>query len=63
MPREHEEYRDNLEALTAFFGNKRLVTVSDVVRYTGCTRRTVQKLYDIKQGGITLPTLARRMCR
>lgn len=63
MPREREEYRDNLEALIAFFGDKHLVSMSDVARYTGCDRRTVQKLYNIKKGGITLPTLARRMCR
>lgn len=63
MPREREEYRDNLEALLAFFGDRRVVTISDVVRYTGCDRRTVQKLYNIQPGGITLPTLARRMCR
>ena len=27
MPRERAEYRDNLEALLAFFGDRRLVTV------------------------------------
>ncbi len=63
MPRERAEYRDNLEALLAFFGDRRVVTVADVVRYTGRDRRTVKKLYDIQRDGITLPTLARRMCR
>lgn len=63
MPREHEAYRDNLEALLSYFGDKRLVTISDVARYTGCDRRTVAKLYNIQKDGITLPTLARRMCR
>nr|DAN03552.1 MAG TPA: helix-turn-helix domain protein [Caudoviricetes sp.] len=63
MPRELKEYRDNLEALLGFFGDKRLVTASEVARYTGRDRRTVAKLYNIQKEGITLPTLARRMCR
>ena len=63
MPREHEAYRDNLEALLSYFGDKRLVTISDVARYTGCDRRTGAKLNNIQKEGITLPTLARRMCR
>lgn len=63
MPRELREYRDNLEALIAFFGDKRVVTVTDVARYTGRDRRTVQRIYNIAKDGITLPTLARRMCR
>ena len=61
--KEPEAYRDNLEALIAFFGNKRLLTASDVAQYTGRDRRFVKELYDIPRSGITLPTLARRMCR
>lgn len=63
MPRELKEYRDNYAALLEFFGDKRLLSISDVARYTGCDRRTVRKLYSITAEGITIPTLARRMCR
>lgn len=61
--KEPEAYRDNLEALIAFFPNKRLVTAADVANYTGRDWRFVKNLYDIPRSGITLPTLARRMCR
>jgi len=61
--RELPEYRDNYESLLAFFGNKRLLTASDVAQYTGRDWRFVKNLYDIPKTGITIPTLARRMCR
>lgn len=61
--RETEEYRDNYEALLAFFGNKRLLTATDVAEYCKRDRRFVKELYDIPKGGITVPTLARRMSR
>ncbi len=61
--RELEAYRDNFESLQAFFGPKRLLTASDVARYTGRDRRFVKELYDIPKEGITVPTLARKMCR
>ena len=60
--RETEAYRDNYESLLAYFGNKRLVTAVDVAQYTGRDRRFVARLYDIPKGGITVPTLARKMC-
>ena len=61
MPKE-TEYRDNLAELKAFFGERRLVTATDVARYTGRDKRFVAVLYQIPPTGITLPTLARRMC-
>ena len=61
--RESESYRDNYESLLAYFGNKRLLTASDVAQYTGRDRRFVKELYDIPRSGITVPTLARRMSR
>lgn len=62
MPKEDAAYRDNLAELKEFFGSKRLVTAKDVADYTGRDKRTVVKLYQISPDGITLPTLARRMC-
>jgi len=61
--KEPEAYRDNYESLLAFFGNKRLLTAQDVAAYTGRDRRFVANLYGIPRSGITIPTLARRMCR
>ncbi len=60
--REKDEYRDNLEELTEYFGRRRLLTIQDVARYTGRTRQYVTKLYRIPKTGITTATLARRMC-
>lgn len=61
--RETEAYRDNYESLIAYFGQKRLLTVSDVAEYCGRDRRFVKDLYDIPRGGITVPTLARKMSK
>lgn len=64
MAREHESYRDNLERLSEYFGpDHNLLTAKDVARYCGRDARTVANLYNISKGGITIPTLARRMCQ
>lgn len=63
MPREHEAYRDNLEALREYFLPKRLVNISDVARYLGCDRQTVTKRFNIGKNGVTLETLARALCK
>lgn len=63
MPREHESYRDNYAALLEYFGrDHNLLTAKDVARYCGRTDRTVAIIYNIPKHGITIPTLARRMC-
>jgi len=62
MPRELPEYRDNYESLLAFFGNKRMLFPKDVAAYCGRDTRTVMKHYRFGKEGITIPTLARRMC-
>lgn len=61
--REHEAYRDNLEALMEHFGNKRLLTATDVAEYCGRDRRFIKELYGIPRTGITIQTLARKMCK
>lgn len=35
MPREKESYRDNLEAVMTRFPGKEVLTLSDVLQYTG----------------------------
>lgn len=63
MPRERPEYRDNYEALLDYFGmRRRLLTARDVAEFCGRDQRTVKKIYDIPKEGITIATLARRMC-
>lgn len=59
--REKPDYRDNLEELTKYFGNKRLLTLQDVVDYTGRSRGFVAKNFEISKLGITTASLARRL--
>lgn len=62
MPREREGYREQLEDITTFFGDKRVLNVNDVVRYTGLDYRTVRRRYNIDASqGITTVQLARRL--
>ena len=63
MPREDEADRDNLEQLYKYFLPRRLIYLSDVARYLGCHRNTAAKRYNVPKEGITLETLARRLCR
>lgn len=63
MAREKPEYRDNLEALIAAFPEKMLLTAREVAQYCGIDPRTAKRWYQIDRRGITIPTLARRMCR
>ena len=62
MPREHEDFRDNYEKLSEFFGEKRLLSRADVARYCGRDYRTGMKRFDIPKDGIMMATLARQMC-
>ena len=62
MPREKEGFREQLEDIAAFFGNKHVLSQADVVRYTGLYKRTVAKRYGIDpEKGITTVQLARKM--
>lgn len=63
MPREKPEYRDNFQALVEHFGGRMLLTAVDVAAYCGIDPRTARRRYEISREGITVPTLARRMCR
>jgi hypothetical protein len=64
MPREHEAYRDNYEALLEHFGRGHAhLSQKDVSDYLGLDPRTVRKIYGVDKSGIALPTLARKMCK
>lgn len=60
--REKEDYRAILEALLQHF-NKHWVYPSEVADFLGMDYRTVKKKFDISRDGISIETLARRMCK
>ena len=59
MSREKECFRDNLERITARFPGKELLSVQDVVDYTGLHRRTVKNLFEFSNNYISVVKLAR----
>lgn len=60
MSREREAYRDNLEDILTFTDGKRLLTITDVRRYTGLRDdRAIKKRFPFRDGYISAPTLAR----
>jgi hypothetical protein len=62
MPRERENYRDELEQIIKYFRGKRVLTVSDVSRYIGRDGRWCKKTFDINpKNGITAVALAKKM--
>lgn len=62
--REAEGYREMVADLRAFFGeNHNLLSPKDVAKYCGRDVRTIKKNYKIPKVGITIPMLARQMCR
>lgn len=59
MPRERSGYRETLEDILEFTGNKRLLSLRDVKAYTGFTNdRAVKRRYPIKDGYIAATMLA-----
>ena len=60
--REKEGYRDHLESLEKHF-NKHWVRAVEVGYYCGMDYRTAKKMFDIPKEGISIETLARRMCK
>ena len=61
MAREKESYRDNLERIAERFPGKEMLTVADVVEYTGLNRKTVKKLFEFRENYISIAKLARGM--
>ena len=61
MSRERIGMRENLQDILEFFSGKRLLTVSDVSRYTGLANRmVVKKMFPFTDNYISATTLA--MC-
>ena len=64
MTREPEYCRDLMEDILKFTGGRRRLSVSEVAKFEGRDRRTVQKCYQIDPKlGIDALVLAKRMCR
>lgn len=60
MSREKKAYRDNLELIMDMFPGKKVLTINEVVQYTGKNYRTVKKHFPFIDGlGISIATLAR----
>ena len=63
MAREPEYCRDLMADILKFTGGRRHLSVSDVARFEGRDRRTVQKCYQIDpKKGIDALVLAKKMC-
>ena len=59
--RHKDEYYDNLAAIKAYFGDKKLITQTDAGEYLKIARQTAAKRFDIPAGGITQESFARRL--
>lgn len=63
MPREPETYREHLEDILTFFGNKRILSVTDVAKYLGKTRNWTRDHFGISKDGITAVSLANKLAK
>ena len=64
MPKEPEFCRDLMEDILKFTGGRRRLSVSEVARFEGRDRRTVQRCYEINpKKGIDALVLAKKMCQ
>lgn len=61
MSRERAGYRYNLERLNEFFPDRDLLSITDVVSFTGRDRRTVQKIFPFKNRYISKVEAARTL--
>lgn len=62
MPREKEGYRDNLERLNEFFPQTELLSIQDLIKFTGRDRSTVKKYFPFKDNYISKCEAARALC-
>ena len=61
MPRKNINYRDNLERLIEHFGKKEILSIQDVINYTGKSRNFVTKNLMLGRY-ITVCNLAKVFC-
>lgn len=58
MAREKETYRLELEQILAYFGDKRILTLTDVATYVGKTRDWTRSHLGVTGEGVTAVKLA-----
>ena len=61
MGKELKSYRDNLERIKEAFPDKEILTLGEVIKFTGRSRPTVRKLFTLENNFISVATLAREM--
>lgn len=65
MPREREEFRDQLESIISAYPDKECLSIRDVAKYCGITEKTAAKRFPFVGSGvgkhITRTVLARRL--
>lgn len=61
MGKELRAYRDNVERIKAVFPTKEMLSIGEVVQFTGLSRSTVTKMFPFKDRYISVAVLARRM--
>lgn len=61
MPMEKEAYRDNLERIKNSYPTKELLNVTEVTKFMGVDRGTVERRFSFKRGDISVATLAREL--
>ena len=61
MPRDCEGFRAQMERLNEFFPDCELLSVTDVIRFTGRDRRTVVKLFNFRNNFISKVEVARTL--
>ena len=61
MPRERPAYRDNLERLNTAFPARDMLSVTDVVKFTGRNYRTVKRHFPFKNNYISKAETARTL--
>ena len=61
MQAERETLQINLERLNEFFPDRDLLSVTDVVRFTGRDRRTVVKFFNFRNNFISKVEVARTL--
>ena len=62
MAREYPEERNTVERLWQMFG-KDWITTGEVAKFDGCDPKTVRRRYNIKNGGISISSLAHLKCQ
>lgn len=60
---EHPDYRANLEQVLAFSDGRQMLTIGEVMKFTGVKHySTIHKMFPFINGHISAATLARRLC-